>query len=198
MTKVMARVLLVMLLWAGAVSAQCVDCKSQGLIFKCTAASSGGKDCTTLDHGRSCILDYPCEGRKHVAQDDEDINLEYFSIQDPTVLLEIAKAHPRFAATLAQHRLAIGWSQVHWIPFRLTAEDARSFLRDGSWDQKPPKIARSLRGKSIIYDINTTKSDDGSITLLLTVKKTFKIDPAYNSLRLDITPEGQIKNWQIQ
>lgn len=166
--------------------------------FKCVASLlEGGCECIS----GGCSLTYPGGGKRQVAPS----GVESFSIKDTTALLEIAKVHPRFATTLAKQGLAVGWNEVYWMPFHLTAEDVQTLLQSDedqrkSLERRIDNELSELKGKEItpiIYEVNATREGD-IITVVLKAKEASKLDPDYSSIRVDLTLAGKVNDWRIQ
>ncbi len=90
-------------LMAGVSFAQCEQCKATNYGFYCVSASSGGKGCQS--DGNNCTLTGLCKPGPAPVLGGPTVTVA------PTTIREIAKVHPRFAATLAILREVRGYAK---------------------------------------------------------------------------------------
>ena len=196
----------------------CVQCGWLGL---CHACVGGGNklSCITPDCG-SCIGSGTCNGRgdiesiKHSNDPDEQTSLKDVPRNQPQkpftldvdLIREIAQAHPRFAATLANIN-AFGFYaevySVHWTPVEISPGDIDAFIdrssRPGFFEEYN-REARRINGliqkglvEEIVYDVSVEGSDDDTRVIKLSVRndpQTIKVDPPYSSLQITLRYEA--------
>jgi len=117
-----------------------------------------------------------------------------------SLILDIAKRHPRFAATLANQNIygfELGKSEVNWTPIELACSEIPAFLNKAEnkaffdrYNEKAKEINRQVeagKGSMILYEMNVSEASPHDVVLELDVVKGFAKDPPYKSLVLTIS-----------
>ena len=117
-----------------------------------------------------------------------------------SLILDIAKRHPRFAATLANQNMfgfEFGKSQVNWTPIELACSDIPPFLNKSEnkaffdrYNERAKKINMQVqagKGSMILYDMNVSQASAHDVVLEIDVVRGFAKDPPDKSLVLQIS-----------
>ncbi len=178
----------------------CRSCVGEGFFKNCRTP-----DCNSCDQSNRCtaigtdpILDLVAQDvpeNPRVKSEDRKV-LRLTS----KVIKEIAKAHPRFGATLANLNmfgLTASDHEIHWTPIKLRSEDINAFLDRKSnqkffrkYNEEGRRINRLIRKgqlEEIVYKVTIKQENDASWTIDLQVKGNPALsagDPVYNSLMI--------------
>jgi len=190
-------------------SAQCRTCTAPPPVgvacYKCVDITIGFETCRIL-HCHFCDVagDCPIEG---VANRSSSKLLLSF---DPNTIRQIAKKHPRFAATLANMNHLGGLSdnaRLHWLPVPISKADVEWYLKPENESAKFfEKLERKIqhlslkKSQEVIYEIAIDESADSTLaTVHLKVIKWGAADPDYSSLKIVFLNMGnpEKKDWKV-
>lgn len=179
---------------------QCVQCEVRSGCWACVGG--GQADSCPNVNCEECTVRGLCEGginRPSLASAKPStpvIKLDAETIRD------IAKVHPRFAATLAKlSRNGIsGDYYMYWTPVQLEAEDIEFYLADRKSRILPKKLDRKVRRlnqliengelQPIIYRIWVDDGSPSGPVVRLRVVNGGQQDPPYTSLEVKVISDS--------